>query len=71
MLALERRLSFRRHRNDVVKGCTRRRARQTDEMMSEDYELHSEVRAQATLSQRWLLRCKVETGKRQSLWRVF
>jgi len=51
MLALELRLSFRRHRNDVVKGRTRRRARQTDETMSEDYELHSEVGAQATLSQ--------------------
>jgi hypothetical protein len=52
MLALERRLSFRRHRNDVVKGRTRRRARQTNETMSEDCELHSEVEAQATLSQR-------------------
>jgi hypothetical protein len=39
--------------------------------MSEDCELHSEVGAQATVIQRWLLRCKVEAGKRQSLWRVF
>ncbi len=71
MLALERRLLFRRHRNDVVKGRTRRRACQTDETMSEDCELHSEVGAQATLNQRWLLRCKVEAGKQQNLWRVF
>jgi hypothetical protein len=39
--------------------------------MNEDCELHSEVGAQATLSQRWLLRYKVEAGKRQNLWRVF
>jgi hypothetical protein len=39
--------------------------------MSEDYELHSEVGAQAMLIQRWLLHCKVEAGKRQSMWCVF